>query len=367
MVLEHLSIIDYKNIAQADLCFSPNVNCFLGANGMGKTNLLDAIYYMSFCKSSRTLSDACNLRHDAPFFLLQARYRTDDGGEEQASCSYRPGQRKRLKWNDKDCRRIAEHVGRVPLILISPGDLQLVIGGSEERRRFMDMVISQYDARYLDALIRYDKALKQRNALLKAEDLQDLSVMEVLEEVMSAAAHYIYTCRLAFVEDFRPVFRTLYDSLSDNAEERPDLCYLSHGSRGDFAELYRKGREKERVMGFSLYGTHRDELDLRFNGFPVKSECSQGQTKTYFMAMKLAQYVFLKSKGADRVPILLLDDIFDKLDAGRVKRIIDYVSGAEFGQIFITDTHREHLDDILTATERDYRMFSVEDGVVAPL
>lgn len=364
MYLEHLSIIDYKNIAQAELLFSPNVNCFVGVNGMGKTNLLDAIHYLSFCKSSLTASDAFNLRHGAPFFLLQGDYRNADGEVERVSCACRPGTRKRLKCNDKEYRRLSEHVGKIPLVMISPSDSLLVSGGSEERRRFMDMVISQYDVVYLDALLRYDKALKQRNALLRGEAEPDASVMDVLEEMMSSAADHIYRCRCVFVEEFLPVFRSLYAVLCNCTHETVDMVYASHGHRGKFADLLRNGRMKERIVGHSLYGTHRDDLELQFGGFPVKQECSQGQTKTYFIAMKLAQYVFLKQKGEKRVPILLLDDIFDKLDAGRVGRIVDYVSGHEFGQIFITDTHWEHLDELLASTQRDYRLFTVENGTV---
>ena len=366
MHLSHLSILDFKNIAQADLELSPNVNCFVGKNGMGKTNLLDAIHYLSFGKSSFTTPDSVHLRHEAPFFLLQGQYRAEDGEEVRVACGYKPGGRKQLKWNDKDCRRIADHVGRIPLVMIAPSDSLLVSGGSEERRRFMDQVISQYDLPYLESLMRYNQSLKQRNALLRAEQEPDAGVMEVLEEMMAAAATYIYRCRQAFVEEFRPVFQSLYQRLSDQAHEAVDLVYVSHGERGSFANLYAQGRAKERIVGYSLYGTHRDDLDLRFGGFPVRQECSQGQTKTYFIAMKLAQYVFLKTKGEKRVPILLLDDIFDKLDAGRVARIVDYVSGNDFGQIFITDTNSEHLDDILAATERDYRLFEVKDGVVNP-
>lgn len=364
MYLQNLTILDFKNIERVELQLSPHVNCFVGRNGMGKTNLLDAIYYLSFCKSSFSSNDAYNLRHGAPFFMIQGAYEADSCELWRVTCSYKPGTRKRLKCNDKDCRRFAEHVGKIPLIMISPSDSALVSGGSEERRRFMDMVISQYDLEYLSALMRYNQALKQRNALLRGDSEPDLAVIEVLEDMMAQTAARIYRCRKDFVEEFRPVFQSLYRRLCDNIVESVDLGYASQGERGDFAELFRMGRAKERIVGYSLYGIHRDDLDLLFGGYPVKHECSQGQTKTYFIAMKLAQYVFLKTKGKGRTPILLLDDIFDKLDKGRVGRIVDCVAGQDFGQIFITDTHREHLDEILAATVNDYALFHVSEGNV---
>ena len=363
MYLKHLSLLNYKNIAQAELDFAQKLNCFVGDNGMGKTNLLDAIYYMSFCKSSFVTSDAYNLKHGEPFFMLQGQY-VIEGEPEKVLCSYKAGMRKRLSVNDKEYKRFSDHVGRIPLVMISPSDSLLVSGGSEERRRFMDVVISQYDINYLNALIRYDKALKQRNALLKQEEEPDTSVMDVLEGMMSQDASLMYERRKTFVAEFLPIFQELYAKLGRSETEQVDIQYTSHGARGNFEEIFRTGRPKERIVGHSLYGTHRDELDLLFNGFSVKHECSQGQTKTFFITMKLAQYLFLKGKGAQRVPILLLDDIFDKLDATRVNKIVQYVSGADFGQIFITDTHREHLDSILSSTQKEYKLYTVVDGVV---
>lgn len=364
MQLEQISILNYKNIEQADLDFSANVNCFVGMNGMGKTNLLDAVYYLSFCKSSTTVSDSFNVRHDADFFMIQGTYGGDNGGIDKVNCAVKKGSRKRVKCNDKDCKRFSEHVGRIPLVMISPSDSLLVTGGSEERRKFMDTVISQYEPNYLDCLIRYDKALKQRNALMKEEAEPDWSVVEILEDMMSETAAVIFKERLNFVKDFVPIFQRIYNTLCNTDREVVDIEYVSHGFRGELKPQLVEGRARERIIGYTLHGIHKDELMLKFNGFPIKQEGSQGQTKTYFIAMKLAQFIFLKGKGEHRIPILLLDDIFDKLDAGRVGRIIDYVSGDEFGQIFITDTNREHLDCILEATAKDYRLFTVKDGKV---
>lgn len=364
MQLERISIVNYKNIEQADLEFSANVNCFVGSNGMGKTNLLDAVYYLSFCKSASAQSDACNVRHDADFFMIQGIYGGDNGGIERVNCAVKRGSRKRVKCNDKDCKRFSEHVGRIPLVMISPSDSLLVTGGSEERRKFMDTVISQYAPHYLECLIRYEKALKQRNALLKEENEPDWSIVEILEDMMSDTAAVIFEERREFVDRFVPIFQRIYNALCNTDREVVEIAYLSHGFRGELKPQLVEGRMRERIVGYTLHGMHKDDLQLMFNGYPIKQEGSQGQTKTYFIAMKLAQFVFLKEKGERRVPILLLDDIFDKLDAGRVGRIIDYVSGDEFGQIFITDTNREHLDGILAATAKDYRLFTVKDGIV---
>ncbi len=334
---------------------------------MGKTNLLDAVFYLSFCKSASNPLENSNIRHDADFFMIQGEYVSDEvaDGRELVCCSVKRGGRKLVKRNGKDYRRFSEHVGKIPLVLIAPSDSFLVSGGSDERRKFMDVVISQYDSLYLEHVIRYEKTLKQRNALLKSEAEPDASVMDVLEEMMSESAAVVYDRRKAFVEAFVPIFRDIYARLCNSDTETVDIVYESHGARGALKDLLAAGRPKERIVGHTLHGVHKDELQLCFNGYPVKREGSQGQTKTYFIAMKLAQYVFLQRKGERKTPILLLDDIFDKLDAGRVSKIIEYVLEENFGQIFITDTNREHLDYILAGTKRDYRLFLVDKGIVA--
>ena len=228
----------------------------------------------------------------------------------------------------------------------------------------MDMVISQHDIPYLEAVMRYNKALQQRNALLKQEAEPDTSVMDVLEEMMSLDAELIYNRRKAFVEEFVPIFIEIYSELCNNSCEQPGVEYVSHGARGPLAPQLREWRAKERIVGYSLHGVHKDDLNLTFNGYALKREGSQGQSKTYFIAMKLAQYVFLRRKGHQRTPLLLLDDIFDKLDAGRVERIVRYVSGTEFGQLFITDTNREHTSRILAEAGHDYRLFTLQSGEI---
>lgn len=365
MILEQLSLLNYKNIEQAQLTLSPNVNCLIGANGQGKTNVLDAIYFLSFGKSATALTDGACVRHDAEFMMLQGKYRSALMEEEEISCGIKRGQRKRMRRNDKEYKRLSEHLGVIPLVMLSPADEQLVSGGSEERRRFMDIVLSQVSPNYLAALIRYNKSLQQRNAMLKQEEEPDAQLFEVLEEMMSMDAAVIYQERQAFVRDFVPIFQTMYARFCNAASEEVDILYDTHASRGDLLPILVQDRAKERIVGYTLHGPHKDNLDLLMNGHNVRREASQGQTKTFFIAMKLAQFIYLKSMGEHRTPILLLDDIFDKLDAGRVACIVDYVSGDDFEQIFITDTNREHLDSILAATHREYKLFEVKGGEVA--
>jgi DNA replication and repair protein recF len=365
MVLEQLSLLNYKNIEQAQLTLSPNVNCLIGANGQGKTNVLDAIYFLSFGKSATALTDGACVRHDAEFMMLQGKYRSALMEEEEISCGIKRGQRKRMRRNDKEYKRLSEHLGVIPLVMLSPADEQLVSGGSEERRRFMDIVLSQVSPNYLAALIRYNKSLQQRNAMLKQEEEPDAQLFEVLEEMMSMDAAVIYQERQAFVRDFVPIFQTMYARFCNAASEEVDILYDTHASRGDLLPILVRDRAKERIVGYTLHGPHKDNLELLMNGHNVRREASQGQTKTFFIAMKLAQFIYLKSMGEHRTPILLLDDIFDKLDAGRVACIVDYVSGDDFEQIFITDTNREHLDSILAATHREYKLFEVKGGEVA--
>lgn len=365
MILEQLSLLNYKNIEQAQLTLSPNVNCLIGANGQGKTNVLDAIYFLSFGKSATALTDGACVRHDAEFMMLQGKYRSALMEEEEISCGIKRGQRKRMRRNDKEYKRLSEHLGVIPLVMLSPADEQLVSGGSEERRRFMDIVLSQVSPNYLAALIRYNKSLQQRNAMLKQEEEPDAQLFEVLEEMMTMDAAVIYQERQAFVRDFVPIFQIMYARFCNAASEEVDILYDTHASRGDLLPILVRDRAKERIVGYTLHGPHKDNLDLLMNGHNVRREASQGQTKTFFIAMKLAQFIYLKSMGEHRTPILLLDDIFDKLDAGRVACIVDYVSGDDFEQIFITDTNREHLDSILAATHREYKLFEVKGGEVA--
>ncbi len=372
MILNRLSIINYKNIQEATLTLSPKMNCFIGPNGTGKTNLLDAVYYLSFCRSAYTSVDSQVIRHDQDFFVVEGDYTDDRGmlGDDQDElrklsiyCGMKRGTKKHFKCNKKEYKRLSQHIGLIPLIFVSPADTYLVDGGGEERRRLMDMVISQYDNLYLDALNRYNKALQQRNTLLKMEEEPDLELMRIWEEQMAAEGEVIYQKRNAFVQELIPVFQQIYQQISDDRES-VSLRYVSHGQRGPLLEVIQRDRMKDRAVGYSLHGVHRDDLEMLLGDYPMRREGSQGQLKTFVIAMKLAQFSFLKRTCSQTTPLLLLDDIFDKLDAHRVERIVSLVASKEYGQIFITDTNREHLDKILQANSFDYQLFSVHDGEV---
>lgn len=367
MILKKLSILNYKNITEAQLDFSPKFNCFLGDNGVGKTNLLDAVYFLSFTHSMFGNIDSQMIKHDADFFMLQGQYVADDNAvdaqEEEIYAAMKRGQKKQFKRNKKAYKRMAEHIGMIPLIIVSPDDVTLINGGSEERRKLLDIVISQYDTAYIDQLIRYNKALQQRNALLKMEDEPDPTLMALWEEEMATYGEIIYGKRNDFVERFLPVFNDIYSRISGD-REAVSLRYVSHCQRGPLLDVIQRDRHKDRAVGYSLHGIHRDDLEMLIGGYPMKREGSQGQTKTYVISLKLAQFDFLRQTISATTPLLLLDDIFDKLDANRVEKIVNMVAGDDFGQIFITDTNREHLDKILSSSAFDHKIFHVKDGKI---
>ena len=362
MILKKLTILNYRNIATAELTFSPKINCFVGHNGEGKTNVLDAIHFLSLTKSTANSIDSMNIRHGEELMMVQGIYDLN-GTEEEISIGLKLHQKKHVKRNKKEYKRMAEHIGLLPLIIASPYDSVIISGGSEERRRLMDIVISQYDPEYLTALSAYNKALQQRNALLKAEEEPQPEILSLFEEMMAENGERIYQKRNAFIEEFTPVFQHFYQLIS-NGNEEIGLCYTSHCQRGALLQIIQRDRAKDRIMGYSLHGIHKDELEMTLNGYSIKREGSQGQNKTYMLALKLAQFDFLKRTGSKTTPLLLLDDIFDKLDAQRVEQIVDIVSSDAFGQIFITDTNREHLDKILERSQGNYKIFHVESGQI---
>ena len=273
------------------------------------------------------------------------------------------GVKKRFRRNKKDYKRLSEHIGLIPLIMISPSDTYLIEGASDERRRLMDVVISQTDATYLQALSRYNKALQQRNSLLKMEEEPDGALLDIWEEQMAKEGELIYEKRKAFVSELLPKFQDYHTRIS-GGKEKVSLNYVSHCQRGPLLDVIRRDRMKDRAVGYSLHGVHRDDLEMLLDGFPMKREGSQGQNKTFVIALKLAQFEFLRNTSSKTLPILLLDDIFDKLDSARVEKIVDIVSRDDFGQIFITDTNRDHLSDILSHAALDYKLFHVSDGKI---
>ncbi len=364
MKLEKITILNYKNLREVTAEFSPNINCFIGNNGEGKTNLLDAIYYLSFCRSSSNLLDSQVVTHGEDLFSIEGHYVHDEGSEgEVVQCGFRRGHRKMFRANKKPYKRLSEHIGLIPLILVTPQDALLVEAGSEERRRFMDVVIAQYDPLYVEALTNYNKALQQRNALLKSDEEMDPSLLDILEEQMAFNGQRVYLQREAFVKEFVPYFQRIYAEIS-SAREQVEVTYRSHAQRGELLDVIRESRTKDRAVGFSLHGIHRDDLELLIGGYRSKLEGSQGQNKTMVLSMKLAQFEFLRRTVSRTTPLLLLDDIFDKLDAHRVEKIVSLVSSDKYGQIFITDTNRDHLDTILKSSQLGYALFHVEDGKV---
>ena len=359
MRLNSLSILNYKNISEAELNFSPKINCFIGDNGMGKTNLLDAIYFLSFCKSHSNSIDSQNILHDTEFFMLQGKYAVNEN-EEEIYCGMKRKQKKQFKRNKKEYERLSDHIGLLPLVLVSPDDAVLISEGSEERRKFMDGVISQYNKQYLHTLMQYNNALKQRNALLQSEFPVDDALYEIWEEQMFSAGTYIYEQRKSFIVEFIPVFQEIYNRISGGSE-KVSLAYQSQHDTRDMKISMISTRERDRILGYSTQGIHKDELEMLLDEYPMKRVGSQGQNKTYLISLKLAQFYFLK-RVHNFSPLLLLDDIFDKLDSKRVKEIIQLVSGDTFGQIFITDTNREHLDDLLFQLQQEATIFNVKNG-----
>lgn len=364
MIVKELNIINFRNLAEADLTFCPGFNCFVGNNGVGKTNILDALHHLSMCKSYFNLPDSQNIRHGEPFYVIQGKY--DREGEEiDVYCGVKSGQKKIFKKNQKPYDKLSDHIGLLPLVVISPEDSLLIEGGSEERRRLIDGIISQCDRNYLHHLIRYNKALMQRNSLLKAAAGKPLEpeMLDIWNELLAENGEAIMQKRYEFLDAFRDVFQSYYETIS-LGRERVLLNYkASAGKEGMLAAL-RGAEARDRIMGYTTAGIHRDDLILNIENYPVKKIGSQGQKKTFLIALKLAQYEWLHRKNNIK-PLLLLDDIFDKLDADRVGQIVKIVNGPAFGQVFITDTNREHIDEILRMQQTDYKLFKVENGEVS--
>ena len=342
--------------------FSPKINCFIGDNGMGKTNLLDAIYFLSFCKSHSNPIDSQNILHDTDFFMLQGKYLVDEN-EEEIYCGMKRKQKKQFKRNKKEYERLSDHIGLLPLVLVSPDDAILISEGSDERRKFVDGVISQYNKPYLQTLLQYNNALKQRNALLKSELSVDKTLFEIWEEQMLNYGTYIFEQRKLFIKEFVPLFQNIYQTIS-GGNEQVSLIYQSQHENKEMKSAMSATRERDKILGYSTQGIHKDELEMLLDTYPIKRVGSQGQNKTYLISLKLAQFDFLK-RAHNFSPLLLLDDIFDKLDANRVKKIIQLVSSEMFGQIFITDTNREHLDELLTQLSQSATIFTVKSGKIS--
>lgn len=362
MYLKQLSVINFKNYAEAGLTFSDGVNVFTGNNGAGKTNLLDAIHYLSLCKSYFNPIDSQQIKQGTDFFIINGTFDKNDR-QEDVACGVKRNQKKQFKRNKKDYQRLADHIGLLPLVMVSPYDISIIIEGSEERRKFIDNVISQTDNSYLDELIAYNKILVNRNALLRSiseNGRYDPSLMEVLDEQLTASGNRIFEKRKAFMESFTVIFNKHYLFLSDDAEQ-VELVYESQLLQNDLGALLKKNLEKDRILERTSSGIHKDDLVFLIHGMPMKKFGSQGQQKSFLIALKLAQYSFLNQQNGFK-PILLLDDIFDKLDDERVTKLMQMISNHDFGQVFITDTSENRVRTIFSKIGVDIRLFKVKGG-----
>jgi DNA replication and repair protein RecF len=364
MYLKKLILTNFKNYELSELELSPKINCFVGNNGVGKTNILDAIHYLSLTKSFFNSIDSISIRHGEDYFIVQGTFKRD-GEEDNIYCAFQKQKQKLLKRNGKEYQKLSDHVGRFPVVMISPADSALITEGSEDRRKFLNKIISQYNAEYLDSVLRYSKALQQRNRLLKdfkTSGKFDNEVLSVWDAQLVRYGNYIYQERDVLVNELIPVFQEYYDLIS-NGREEVKLQYRSHLAEGDFSESLINSVGKDRFLEYTTVGIHKDDLQLEMDGFPVKALGSQGQQKSYLVALKLAKFDYIKRK-AGFPPILLLDDIFDKFDAERVEQIIKLVGNNRFGQIFITDTHQSRLQDILFSHNIDFKLFRIEGNRV---
>lgn len=360
MILENIDIVNFKNIATAQMKFSPGANCLLGMNGMGKSNLLDAIHFLAMARPMSPLPDNALIRHKEDLLIVKGQFLSDTGTSDTITCGITRGKGKSLKRNGKEYRRISEHIGRYPIVTVTPGDSQLVSGPGEDRRKLMDMVISQADAEYLSQLIRYNRALESRNRMLRA-GVRDQLLFESIESGMEEAAAIIHDTRRDWTEKIAPKVEECYARIA-GARESTRIEYRSQLHGKTLRELLAERRQKDTVLGFTSAGPHRDDIEASLDGYSLRRLGSQGQVKTFAVALRLAIFDFLRDSSG-LTPLLLLDDIFDKLDSGRVERIMHEVTASStFGQIFITDTNRKHLDDIIAGMEGPRSLINVTDG-----
>ena len=367
MHIQRLSFLNFKNYEQLNLEFCPGINCLIGDNGEGKTNILDGLHYLSFCKSYFNPIDSQNILHDHPFFVIQGTV-SNEAGEDEIYCAQKRNQKKQFKRNKVEYSRLADHIGRYPMVMISPSDNDLIHEGSESRRRFLDSVLSQFDSIYLDDLINYNKILSQRNALLKkfAETGRFLKdSIEIWDMQLIEFAQRIYLKRSRLIAEFIPVFQKYYEAISQG-KEKVNINYQSHLLDTDFSEVLAKAIERDRALQYTTVGTHKDDLEFTIRKQPVKKYGSQGQQKTYLIALKLAQYEYMRNVMKKR-PILLLDDIHDKLDENRVRGIMALVSQDQFGQIFITDTHPSRIALIFENNPAmSFKQYRISNGTITP-
>ena len=359
MHLEKLSLVNFKNFASKTFNFEEKINCFVGNNGVGKTNVLDAIYYLSFAKSYFNPVATQNIKHTEDFFVIEGDYLMQNKSEK-VICSLKKGSKKVVKRNGKLYEKFSDHIGTFPLVIISPVDNDLILDGSDTRRKFIDSVIAQSNKTYLQNLIKYNKVLVQRNSLLKyfsANRTFDASNLEVYNQQLKQYGTPVFEKRNAFLQEFIPIFKERYKTIS-NSKENVGLVYKSQLLENSFEKLFEENLEKDRVLNYSSVGIHKDDLVFQIDDYPIKKFGSQGQQKSFLIALKLAQFDFIKAHAKVK-PILLLDDIFDKLDDTRVAQIVNLVNSNDFGQLFISDTHKERTEEVVKQTNQTYKIFQL--------
>lgn len=359
MYLKKITLFNFKNFNDANFEFEHKINCFVGKNGIGKTNILDAIYHLSFGKSYFNTLAVQNIKHGEDFFVIEGEFEKQNR-IESIVCSLKKGQKKILKRNGKLYEKFSDHLGFIPLVIISPTDADLIREGSETRRKFIDSVIAQLDNNYLQQLIQYQKVLTQRNALLKYFALNrtfENDTLEIYNEQLNEYGSSIFLKRKDFLNDFIPIFDKFYKQIS-NSSEVVSLEYQSQLEENSLINLLNESITKDRALQYTSVGIHKDDLEFKINDYPVKKFGSQGQQKSFLIALKLAQFEFVKKQSGEK-PILLFDDIFDKLDEYRVSQIIAMVNNDEFGQLFISDTHSDRTEKIVQQTHQSYKIFSI--------
>ncbi|MDO6819665.1 DNA replication/repair protein RecF [Zobellia sp. 1_MG-2023] len=359
MFLKKLSLINYKNFDSMDIELDKKINCMVGPNGVGKTNVLDAVYHLSFGKSYFNPVSTQNIKHDEDFFVIEGEFEKNER-EEKIVCSLKRGAKKVIKRNGKAYDRLSDHIGLLPLVIISPADRDLIIEGSDTRRKFIDGVISQSDKEYLQDLLKYNKVLAQRNSLLKyfaANHTFNKDTLAVYNEQLEDYGTRIFDKRVAFLEAFIPIFKEQYIAISGGHEE-VSLSYESKLLNEGLLALLEKSVEKDKALQYTSVGVHKDDLGFEISGHPIKKFGSQGQQKSFLIALKFAQFQFIKARSKT-TPILLLDDIFDKLDEHRVSHIVALVNNENFGQIFISDTHAERTEEVVKQIHQTYKLFKL--------
>lgn len=360
MRLKKLSLINFKNLAQQEIVFGQSINCFVGDNGTCKTNIVDAIHYLSLCKSALGMSDSQCVLHGEDAFVIDGTYENDEGRREQIVCTYNRGNQKIIKRNGKAYERFSDHLGLIPVVIVSPADSMLISESAEERRRYINAFISQFDHDYLHQMIRYNAALAERNKYLKIGS--DEQMLQIYDMQLAATAKGIYERRKEMIEMLQPIVAKYYGMLSGDRESVA-LAYRSDLQNGELIELLTDARQKDIILGHTTVGIHRDEILFTIGDVPLRKYGSQGQQKSFIIALKLAQYQII-AEQTGRAPILLLDDVFDKLDESRVAELIAIVASDAFSQIVITDCSYERMERLLSDSNADYKLFNVTYGKV---